>query len=100
MQDQFDALGVRVVGVGDATPEVTAAFAADHSVRYELWSDTEHVLAAHYDVLTEWDDGPLRHAWILNEEGDAVLFHAGAVSLGADPYRVLEDCRTLFSNSN
>lgn len=89
---------MRVVAAGFAEPEVTARWAADHEVRYEVWSDSEQVLAAHYDVLTEWDDSPLRHAWILDAEGQALIFHAGAVSVGADPQGVLEDCQALFGS--
>ncbi len=64
---------------------------------YDLWSDTDHVLAAWYDAVSPYDpDYPLRHAYILDAEGMAVVWHAGAVSLGADPAAVLADCRTLF----
>ena len=34
----------------------------------------------------------------LDPDGAALLFHEGAVSVGADPGRVLEDCRLLFGS--
>ncbi len=58
---------------------------------YELWSDLDRVLASHYGVLVTDDELPMRHAYLLDEAGQAVLFYEGAVSLGADPGRVLED---------
>ncbi|MCB9764568.1 MAG: redoxin domain-containing protein [Alphaproteobacteria bacterium] len=87
---------MRIVAVGFADPEVTAAWRASLDYEYEVWTDAEQVLAEHYGVLSAWDDAPLRHAWILDDAGQAVVFHEGAVSLGADPGAVLEDCRSLF----
>lgn len=63
---------------------------------YELWSDTDTVLLTHYDALPSTESLPMRHAYILDADGFARIRHLGAVSLGADPQQVLEDCRSLF----
>ncbi len=89
---------MRIVGAGFAEPDVNRGWADALAYEYELWTDTEQVLAAHYDVLDPAEELPLRHAYILEPDGAAVLFHEGAVSVGADPGRVLEDCRLLFGS--
>ena len=87
-----------IVAVGFSDPQTNAAWASGLGYGYEIWSDDQRVLAEHYQVLTEWDEDPLRHAYVLDEQGQAVLFHAGGVSLGAFPDQVLSDCRELFDD--
>lgn len=84
------------MAVGLADPDTTAAWAAEHDYLYEIWSDLDRVLMEHYGAVSDFDDAPLRHAYILDAEGRAVVWHEGAVSLGADPALVLDDCRALF----
>ncbi len=84
--------------MGLSSPETNAAWGAGLDYTYEIWSDTDGVLSTHYGVLTEWDEAPLRHAYILDAEGRAVVFHEGGVSLGAFPDQVLADCRELFAD--
>jgi peroxiredoxin len=91
---------VRIVGAGFGTPESNAGWAASLDYLYELWSDEERVLANHYGVLSFADDQPLRHAYLLDEEGRAVLFYEGAVSLGADPHDVLEDAELWVAGTD
>lgn len=98
--DRFTALGVEVVGVGWTDPAANAAWGERMGYTYALWSDTDRVLSTHYDAIAPWDEtAPLRHAWILDRDGRAVVFHEGGVSLGADPAGVLVDCETLFGPS-
>ncbi len=87
---------MRVVAVGLADPDTTAAWAETLNYDYEIWSDPERVLMDAYGATVTWDEGPLRHAFVLDAEGRAIVRHDGAVSLGADPYEVLEDCVRLF----
>lgn len=95
--DGFTELGVEVVGVGWTDPAANAAWAGRMGYTYELWSDADRVLSTHYDAVAAWDESaPLRHAWILDGDGMAVVFHEGGVSMGADPAGVLADCATLF----
>jgi len=87
---------VRIVAAGFASPEETTAWADRLGYSYEIWTDADQVLATHYDVMVDWEEVPLRHAYILDGEGRAVLFHQGAVSVGADPNQVYQDCKALF----
>lgn len=88
---------MRIVGVGWSSPEANADWAAREGYAYALWSDTDRVLSEAYGVVAPWDaDELLRHAFILDATGAAVVRHDGGVSLGADPAGVLADCRTLF----
>lgn len=50
----------------------------------------------HYGALLFGEPLPYRHAYILDSDGNAIVFHEGAVSVGADPGAVLEDCEFLF----
>ena len=85
------------MGVGYSSPEANAAWAERMGYTYALWSDPDRVIATAYDAVAPWDDeAPLRHAYILDAAGLAVVFHEGGVSLGADPAGVLADCETLF----
>ena len=53
------------------------------------------MLLEHYDALPPGEPLPIRHAYILDPSGAAIVMHEGAVSIGADPMRVLEDCQWL-----
>lgn len=88
-------MNVGIVAVGFSSPQVNADWAARQSYDFELWTDAEQVLAKHYNVLEDWDSDPMRHAYVLNETGQAVLFYQGGVSMGANPAHVLDDLKTL-----
>jgi peroxiredoxin len=89
---------VRIVAVGLADPDATAAWAESLEYTYEIWSDPGRALIDGYGASIAWDTSPLRHAFVLDAEGRAIVRHDGAVSLGADPRAVLADCATLFGN--
>ena len=89
---------MNLVAVGFAEPDATRAWADTLGYEYEIWTDADHVLAEHYDVLVDWEDVPMRHAFILGEDAHAVIWHEGAVSTGADPEAVLSDCQRLFGD--
>lgn len=96
-QVEFDALGVQIVAVGPTTVSDNAAWAASLDYGYQIWADTEGVVAAGYGVESHFDEGNLRHAFLLDENGHAILRYEGAVSVGADPEQVLSDCRVLYA---
>lgn len=86
-----------MVGVGFTDPAANAAWGDTMGYTYPLWSDTDRVLATAYDAVSPFDDdAPLRHAYILDADGNAVVWHEGGVSIGADPAGVLGDCASLF----
>ncbi len=84
------------MAIGLSDPDTNAAWAASLDYTYEIWSDPDAFLIRHYDAEDPAEDAPLRHAWILDADGQGVVKHAGAVSIGASPARVLADCRALF----
>jgi len=96
MQPAFDDIGVRIVGVGPTSVEDNAAWAAALDYQYQIWSDPEAVLGAAYGTESPFDEGNLRHAFVLDADGLAILRYEGAVSVGADPSQVLADCQALF----
>jgi len=88
---------VNIVGVGYAEPEVNEAWAAAEGYAFELWTDRDRVLAESYGAVADFDpDSPLRHAYLLDAEGQAVLFYEGAVSVGPPASQVLADCQLLY----
>lgn len=87
---------MRLVATGFAPPADTTAWAEALDYEFEIWTDADQVIADHYDVMVDWEEAPLRHAYILDAEGNALIFHEGAVSDGADPGRVYRDCEALF----
>ena len=78
------------------TQLISAAWAASLDYDYWIWADTESVLATAYGTESDFDEGNLRHAFLLDDEGQAFLWYEGAVSLGADPRQVLADCTALY----
>ena len=84
------------MGIGLSDVPTNASWAASLGYEYEVWAD-DGTLTNHYDVMTDFDDAPLRHAYLLDETGTAVLFYEGAVSVGADPQAVLQDARELLT---
>ena len=87
---------MKIAAVGLSDVETNAAWVASLAYEYEVWSDPERVLLEHYGAVDPTEDLPLRHAFILDAEGRAIVFHQGAVSVGADPGAVLEDCAWLL----
>lgn len=83
-----------IVGIGFADPATNTAWAAAQGYGFELWTDDERSLVTAYDAVADWDpDAPLRHAYLLDDQGRAVLFFEGAVSLGPAAADVLQDVR-------
>lgn len=96
LQADFDALGVRIVAIGPTTPAENLDWAQRLDYAYEIWSDPDGALPAAYGAESTFDEGALRHAFLLDADGLARLRFEGSVSLGADPLAVLDDARTLF----
>lgn len=86
------------MAIGLSDPDTNRAWAEGLDYHYEVWSDPDAVLIEHYGARSEFEEAPLRHAFILDADGRAVVKHTGAVSVGANPGAVLEDCRTLFGD--
>ena len=97
-QDEFDALGVDIVGVSFDPPDRNEAWAEAEGFTFELWTDDEGELALHYGAASS-ADAPFasRVTRLLDGNGDLLLeYRVSAVD--AHPEKVLEDCRLLFGN--
>ena len=74
------------------TQLISAAWAASLDYDYWIWADTESVLATAYGTESDFDEGNLRHAFLLDDEGQAFLCDVlrggtpvdGAVRVGAN----------------
>lgn len=85
------------MAVGLSDVPTNANWVSTLGYQYEVWSDPDEVLLQHYGAMDPAEDLPLRHAYILDEQGKAIVWHQGAVSIGADPSAVLDDIRWLWS---
>lgn len=85
------------MAVGGSSVADNSAWVARHGFRFEVWSDSDGDIIDGYGVRSDWDTAPMRDAFILDDTGQAIVHHEGAVSIGASPWDVLADCRTLFS---
>ena len=96
LQADFDALGVRIVGVSFDAPAVNQAWAEEEGFAFELWTDgVEHPLAVHYGAARATSAVPQRKTVLLDAEGDLLLQYQ-VTAIGTHPGQVLEDCITLF----
>ncbi|MER3419842.1 MAG: hypothetical protein C4290_04630 [Chloroflexota bacterium] len=69
-QDQFDALGVRVVGIGVDRPEVARAYARAAGARFPLLGNPPgHVIARAYGVLSERFQVYRRATFVIDPDG-------------------------------
>jgi len=100
LQVEFENLGVQIVAVGPTTVEENASWAESLDYQYLIWSDPDATLAAAYSAESEFDEGNLRHAFLLDASGRAFLRYEGAVSVGADPSAVLADCIALYGSDD
>ena len=91
------ALGIDIIGVGFAQPEVNEAWGQQQEYDFELWTDDNRELVDAYGAMADFDpDAPLRHAYLIDADGSALLFYEGGISLGPSAADVLEDCQRLY----
>lgn len=96
LQPEFDALGVRIVGVSFNAPEKNQAWAQEQGYQYELWSDQDKTLAlALGAVSTSLAPMPSRVTRLIGADG-TVLLEYKVSDIGTHPADVLDDCRRLF----
>lgn len=95
MQAEFDALGVTVVGVSFDSPKKNQAWAEKEAFPFQLWSDTERVLAKAYGAKG-WLPVASRRTVLLDANGALVLRYDD-VDVPTHAQDVLDDCRRLFA---
>lgn len=75
------------------------SWAEQEGFQYEVWTDSDKILAAHYDE--SFQDGqafPNRITVLLSASGDLLLEYPdiSITQTGTHPSTVLEDCEKLF----
>ena len=95
---EFEALGVRVVGVGFTPPEVNLEWCLADGLPFELWEDTERALALAYGAAEDAAQAtPDRLAALVDAEGTWTLWwpeqEAGQ---GVSPNDVLADLYVIY----
>lgn len=99
LQDQFDALGVVIVGASFDPIEDNQAFIDKEGFGYELWSDLGRELALYYDAAdSEGQSKASRRTVVLDAQGRHLLNYSPGLAVGAHPGEVLEDCQALFGD--
>ena len=79
---EFDAVGVRVVGVGVDGPERTAAFAASCGLRYQLVDDTAREVCRAFGVLDAADNRPHPTTFMIDVDGVVRRVFSGIPAFG------------------
>lgn len=93
---EFDALGVKIVGVSFTDLQTNQEWAKRLEFPYEIWRDDDRSLATYYDSVDGPDAKyPKRRTRVLNAEGKVVLEYNDKIIVGAHPADVLEDVKML-----
>ena len=87
------------MGVGFQGTGTNKSWAEEEGFQYEVWTDSDKSLAAHYD--DNFSDGqaiPARITVVLSASGDLLLEYPTSMTnnFGTHPAKVLEDCQKLF----
>ena len=83
--------------MGFADPATNQSWAEDQGYGFELWSDTDRVLALHYGAAeSAAATMPSRITRLLDVDG-SVLLEYDDVSAFSGPADVLKDCEALFA---
>ena len=99
LYDQFQALGVEIVGVGFSSPQSTASWVAEEGFPFEVWTDDDKTLALTYGAVSSASASiPSRITVLLDAEGELVLEYTDSINVGTHPFEVLEDCEALFGS--
>jgi peroxiredoxin Q/BCP len=96
--EQFEALGVQIVGVSFDSPEKNKKFKEEDKFQFDLYSDVEKELASHYGAYNQiLPMFAMRVTVILNPEGEWVLAYPSVKgSLYKHAQQVLDDLKLLL----
>jgi len=92
---EFDAVGVRVVGVGVDGPERTRSFAASCGLRYPLADDGERELCRAFGVLETADNRPRSATFLIDVDGVVRRVFTGIPPFG-HALDVVDDARDFW----
>jgi peroxiredoxin Q/BCP len=98
LYEEFQALGVEIVGVSFDEPAVNQAWAEDEGFQYELWTEgSGRTLAFTYQAVDSMQDAYMtRVTALLDSEGDLTLSYLDSIDVGTHPQDVLDDCLALW----
>jgi peroxiredoxin len=88
---------VHIVGVSFDPPADNAAWRADQSFPYELWTDDERILARALGAADTADAAYAQRVTVLLDGDGGVVKRWGVTDIGAHPAEVLEAARALVS---
>ena len=92
---EFDAVGVRVVGVGVDGPERTGMFAASCGLRYQLVDDTAREVCRAFGVLDAADNRPHPTTFMIDVDGVVRRVFTGIPPFG-HALDVVDDAREFW----
>ena len=92
---EFDAVGVRVVGVGVDGPERTGMFAASCGLRYQLADDASRELCRAFGVLDAADNRPHPTTFMIDVDGVVRRVFTGIPPFG-QALDVVDDAREFW----
>lgn len=85
-----------IVGASFDEPADNQAWAEDEAFVFDLWSDTDRVLALHYGAASSESQAyAARMSFLLDAEGELLLEYLDASPV-SNPGDVLSDCEALF----
>ena len=100
LHDQFEALGVRIVGASFDQPAENKAFATVNNFQYTLLSDQQRELAIHFGAAA--DASALfaeRDTVVLDPQGRWVLHYDDIGDFKQHPHDVLKDMTLILGSS-
>ena len=99
MYEDFQAMGIEIVGVGFDELTAISEWAEEEEFQYEIWRDSDKTLALYYGAATSTEQSlPARVTKLLDSEGKLVLEYNDASFL-SNPANVLDDCKIIFGDS-
>ncbi|MDP6943143.1 MAG: redoxin domain-containing protein, partial [Myxococcota bacterium] len=94
--EDFQALGVEIVGASFNEPADNEAWVVDQEFQYEVWRDDDKTLAVTYGSVDNASAFiPGRVTVILDADGTLMLEYT-SVNVDVHPQQVLEDCQLVF----
>ena len=96
--EDFEALGVEIVGVSFDSPSRNSAWAEDEGFQFELWTDEDRTLAVTYGAANSTSARFADRVTVLLDADGNQLLEYEVSSIGTHPADVLEDCEALFGD--
>lgn len=96
MYEEFQALGVEIVGVSFDDPADNLAFHEANEFPYPLWSDLDRELALYYGAATDASQAYASRITVVLDEEGCLLTTYEKVNPMSHPGDVLDDLQELL----